>query len=255
MATSNKTLNYVAGQGPLDSPASGSSRVNVGPAERTLSVAGGVVMTYFGVRRPSVGGLALALVGGSLLYRRATGYCSVNAAVGRDSANTSQGRGLVISRSVTINKPREEVYAFWRKLENLPRFMKHLERVTQLDAKRSHWEARIPGGLGTLEWDATVNSEVPNERIAWQSVAKATVDNAGEVTFRDVAGNRGTEVHATISYRPPVGDVGKAAVSLFNKQFEEMIKADLERFKQVMETNAASFGAPPDPQSANVGQS
>ncbi len=236
MATSNKTLNYVPGQGPLDPPASGSSRVNVGPTERALSVAGGTVMTYLGVRKPSLGGLALALVGGSLLYRGATGYCSVNEAMGRDTANINQGKGLVISRSVTINRPRAEVYAFWRQLENLPRFMKHLARVTQLNSKRSHWEAQIPANLGTLEWDATITAEVPGERIAWQSVAEATVDNAGEVIFHDAPGDRGTVLHATISYRPPVGDLGKAATSLFNKRFEEMIKADLQRFKRMVET-------------------
>ncbi|MBD0259789.1 MAG: DUF2892 domain-containing protein, partial [Cytophagales bacterium] len=95
----------------------------MGPTERALSVAGGAVMTYFGLRKPSAGGMALALLGGSLLYRGATGYCSVNAAFGRDTANQKHGDGLVISRSVTINKPREQVYAYWRKLENLPQFM------------------------------------------------------------------------------------------------------------------------------------
>ncbi len=236
MATSNKTLNYVPGAGPLDPPASGSSRVNVGPTERALSVAGGAVMTYFGLRKPSAGGMALALLGGSLLYRGATGYCSINAAFGRDTANQHHGDGLVISRSVTINKPREQVYAYWRRLENLPQFMKHLARVTQLDNQKSHWEAEIPGNLGTLEWDATITAETPGERIAWQSVAEATVDNAGEVIFRDAPGDYGTELHATISYRPPVGDVGKAIAGLFNKRFEEMIKADLQRFKRMVET-------------------
>jgi uncharacterized membrane protein len=193
-------------------------------------------MTYYGLRKPSAGGMALALLGGSLLYRGATGYCSINAAFGRHTANQNRSDGLVISRSVTINKPREQVYAYWRKLENLPQFMKHLARVTQLDNKSSHWEAEIPVNLGTLEWDATITTEIPGERIAWQSVAEATVDNAGEVIFRDAPGDYGTELHATISYRPPVGDVGKAISSLFNSRFEEMIKADLQRFKRMVET-------------------
>src|SRR3712207_9008545 len=124
MATSNKTLNYVPGVGPLDPPASGSSRVNVGHTERALLVAGGAVMTYFGLRKPSAGGTALALLGRSLLYRGASGYCSANAALGRDTANQKHGDGLGISPSVTANKPRGQVYAYWRPIENLSRFMK-----------------------------------------------------------------------------------------------------------------------------------
>lgn len=192
-------------------------------------------MTYLGVRRPSVGGLALALLGGSLVYRGATGYCPINEAVGRDTTS-GQSKGLQIARSVTINKPRAEVYAFWRQLENLPQFMKHLSQVTQLDQQRSHWEARIPGDMGTLKWDAIIVDEVATERIAWQSVPGATVDNAGEVFFKDAPGNRGTEVHATISYRPPAGELGKAAAKLFNGVFEQMIKEDIRRFKRLLET-------------------
>jgi uncharacterized membrane protein len=164
----------------------------------------------------------------------------------------STATGWLSPRSVTINKPREQVYAYWRKLENLPQFMKHLARVTQLDNKNSHWEAEIPGNLGTLEWDATITAETPGERIAWQSVAEATVDNAGEVIFRDAPGDYGTELHATISYRPPVGDLGKAVSSLVNKRFEEMIKADLQRFKRMVETGEIELVDAQNPSGASA---
>src|SRR5690606_40848504 len=55
--------------------------------------------------------------------------------------------------STTIRRPRSEVYAFWRRLENLPRFMTHLDEVEEIDARHSHWRATAPFGR-TVSWDA-----------------------------------------------------------------------------------------------------
>jgi uncharacterized membrane protein len=143
---------------------------------------------------------------------------------------------------VTINKPREEVYQFWRKLENLPQFMRHLETVTQQDSKRSHWVARLDSenpvakALPKVEWDAEIVEEEENSRLVWRSVPGATVDNSGEVRFVDAPGNRGTEVHATILYRAPQGIAGEAVMKLFSPAFKQMVKEDIRRFKRLMET-------------------
>lgn len=205
-------------------------------------------MTAIGVNRGGLGGSIMALLGGYLMFRGASGYCPVNEVVGRNSNLNEQNQGvepIEITRSVTINKPREEVYRFWRQLENLPIFMEHLERVTQIDLKRSHWEARIgniPGvGASTLEWDAEIVEEEENSRIVWRSVPGATVDNAGEVRFTDAPNNRGTEVLATIRYQPPAGALGGAVARLFNPLFKEMVREDIRRFKRYMETGEVSF--------------
>jgi uncharacterized membrane protein len=162
--------------------------------------------------------------------------------MGRNSATTSQISPVEVSQVLTINRPRSEVYAYWRKLENLPRFMEHLKDVRQIDNKRSHWEALIPKMMGTtIIWDAEITAEETDSRLAWQSIAKATVDNAGEVRFQDAPDNRGTEMHVKISYRPPVGDLGKGVAKLFNPILENMIKTDLKRFKQIMETGTGEL--------------
>lgn len=237
----NTQLSDVPSPGPIDPPASGSSRTNVGDAERIASVLGGALLSFFGIKeiaeekQLTTGGMVLALAGGALLFRGTTGYCPVNQAFDRDSS-TSQAKPIEMIRTVTVNKPRAEVYAFWRQLENLPHFMQYLSEVKQLDERRSHWKAKIPGNVGTLEWDAEILVEEENERIVWRSIPGATVDNAGEVRFKDAPGDWGTEVQAFISYRPPAGYVGKGAASLFSPVFEQLVKEDLRRFKQVMET-------------------
>lgn len=228
---------------PVDPIPSGSSKINVGQNERWLSVGAGALLTTVGLRQGGLGGVLLAVLGGSLVVRGASGYCPVNNAIGRDtSGNKTETDVLEISESVTINKPREEVYQFWRQLENLPQFMRHLEEVKQLDSRRSHWKARLDSqspaakALPKIEWDAEIVEEQENSRLVWRSVPGATVDNSGEVRFVDAPGGRGTELHATIKYRPPQGIVGEALMAMFNPAFKRMIKEDIKRFKQLMET-------------------
>lgn len=241
--TSDLAKSGVLAIAPVDPIPSGSSRINIGPTERYVSVGVGALLTTIGLRRGGFGGLLLAALGGTLVYRGASGYSSINTAFGRDtSQEKTETDVLEISKSVTINKPLTEVYQFWRKLENLPQFMMHLESVTQQDDKRSHWVARLDSesrwskALPKIEWDAEIVEEEPDRRLVWRSVPGATVDNSGEVRFVKAPGNRGTEVHATIKYRAPEGLVGEVVMKLFNPAFKQMIKEDIRRFKRLMET-------------------
>lgn len=245
MANKKQPVSSVLGMGPVEPDAGGSSRINVGDTERIWSAAGGALIATYGLRRGSFSGLLLATLGGFMVYRGASGYCPMNQALGRNTAGPNAGNGAVdsieIVKSLTINKPRKEVYAYWRQLENLPRFMFHLSEVRQLDNKRSHWVAKLSDGLlaqtlGTVAWDAQILEEEENERLVWKSVADARIDNAGEVRFVDAPNGQGTEVHAVIKYRPPAGQLGGAIMKLFNPAFEQMIKQDLRRFKQLLET-------------------
>ena len=238
MADKQFAMGDLKGMSPIRPYATGSSTVNIGRNERIMSAVAGALLTTVGARR---GSWLLATTGGYLAFRGASGYCPLNRAVGRNTAENAAVEALEISRSVTINKPRPEVYAYWRKLENLPLFMKHLQSVTQLDPKRSHWVAPVPGtekiaAIGNLEWDAELVEEVENEKLVWRSVAEATVDNAGEVRFQDAPPGRGTEVHVTIRYTPPLGQLGTLVAGLFQPAFRQMVKEDIRRFKRIMET-------------------
>ena len=147
------------------------------------------------------------------------------------AARTSK---MNVKRAVTIRRSREELYAFWRHFENLPRFMYHLEQVRVLGSGRSHWTAKAPAGT-TVEWDAEIVEDRPNERIAWRSLPNADVANRGSVEFRPAPGNRGTEVHVEMHYDPPGGKLGALIAKLFGEEPGEQIADDLRRLKQVME--------------------
>ena len=136
---------------------------------------------------------------------------------------------------MTINRSPEEIYHFWRDFQNLPRFMDHLESVDVLDERRSHWRAKAPAGK-TVEWDAEIIEDRPNELIAWRSLENADVPNTGSVRFVPAPGGRGTEVHVELKYDPPGGAVGVAIAKLFGEEPNQQVATDLRRFKQVMET-------------------
>ncbi len=147
----------------------------------------------------------------------------------------------LIGRSVTINRSRDELFAYWRDFSNLPSFMENVERIDILSNTTSHWVVKAPAGQ-TVEWDATITAEKPGELIAWTSDENADVPNSGRIEFRD-AGERGTIVTATIAYDPPAGIVGKVIAKLFQREPAIQARRDLRRFKQLMETGEVATAA------------
>ncbi|KQS51544.1 MULTISPECIES: SRPBCC family protein [unclassified Sphingomonas] len=149
--------------------------------------------------------------------------------------------GSIVARAVTINRPVDEVFAYFRDFANLPTFMENVERIDILSDTRSHWVVKAPAGK-TVEWDAVVTEETQDSVIAWTSEPGADVANSGRVEFRD-AGARGTVVTATIAYDPPGGVIGKLIAKMFQREPAIQARRDLRRFKQLMETGEIATAA------------
>jgi len=214
----------------------GSSKANIGEDERVLSLVGGGLLTLYGLSRRSPAGILLLGLGGYLAYRGVTGHDPVFRAIGLDRSGAgSQPAPVVITETLTVNKPSEELYAFWRDFEHLPQFMKHVKSVRHLDERTSMWEAGLPKSSRTIKWRAEVIDEKPGEYIRWRSLDRSDVYNAGEVRFRQLSHGRGTEVKARIEYRPPAGRAGGAVAGLLNPIFAMLVKEDIRRFKNLME--------------------
>jgi uncharacterized membrane protein len=143
--------------------------------------------------------------------------------------------GIHVRKSVTINRSSEELYRFWRDLQNLPLFMSHLESVQIMGDLRSHWIARGPVGLA-VEWDADIIHDEPNVLIAWRSVKGSQLENAGTVRFEPAPGTRGTIVKVELQYSPPSGALGDKFAKLLGASPEQQVDLDLRQFKQLMET-------------------
>ena len=151
----------------------------------------------------------------------------------------------LIGRTVTIDRPRAELYEFWRNFENLPLFMHNIRSIRAVDARRTHWVVEAPAGK-TVEWDAELVEDDSGRWIAWRSTEGASVRNSGRVEFKDSPDARGTCVTVTLTYDPPAGGVGQLIAKLFQKEPKIQVRQDLRRFKQLMETGEVSTAQPPD---------
>lgn len=215
---------------------------NVPLAERTGSGAAGVLLLAWAAGRRGVLPMLAALGGAGLLWRAATGRCAMKRALQpspyeREVAQTRNWPTAAVAQyAVTISRPREEVYRFWRDFANLPSFMSHVERVEIITPHRSRWTVKAPLER-TVQWVSYVMEDVENERIAWEAEAQADIPNAGWVEFRDAPAGRGTEVHAQICYCPPYGNAGRLLSRLTTLEApSNQVADDLRRLKQVLET-------------------
>jgi uncharacterized membrane protein len=224
---------------------------NIGEGQRLVSAIAGAGLLLEGLRRRSLAGGALAVAGVGLLYRAASGFCPALRAVGidmRGSQDTSRlGRRKVpseqamkIRRTIEINRPPNELYRFWRTLDNLPRIMSHLQSVQVITDRFSHWVVKTMTGLPTIEWDAEIINDVEGERIGWRSLNEADVDHAGSVEFEPTGTDgRRTRLTVTMQYAPIGGRLGAAVAKLIGEDPDLKIADDLQRFKESMEAGKA----------------
>jgi uncharacterized membrane protein len=176
----------------------------------------------------------------------AAGVYGLTRLLGGKHINTlPYGYGIKMKRSVTVNASADQLYAFWRRLENLPVLFDNVISVRPLDDTRSHWSLRVPGGM-TLEWDAEITIDRQAEMIGWRSLGGADLDNAGYVRFERATGGRGTVVRVALQYNPPAGKLGAALATLFGEKPTTQIEEALRKFKQVVETGeiATTTGEP-----------
>ena len=156
------------------------------------------------------------------------------------SKETKPARALS-AEAVTINRPAQELYDFWRDPVNLVGVMENIASIEPIDGKRSRWTVKAPAG-NEVSWESVITNDVPGREITWQSTEEADIANSGRIEFID-AGARGTVVRAVIAYDPPGGTIGKLIAKLFQREPRIQSRRDLRRFKQLMETGEIATSA------------
>lgn len=223
----------------LESSGQPAERKNIGSLERILSVALGAVALLEGIRRGGLPGVVGSLGGSALLYRGASGHCGIYERLGINRCHGNRASllsrdGIEVFETITINRSPEEVYRYWKDFQNLPKFMKHLSRVDVREDGITHWVVTGPAGK-TIEWNARIIAELPNELIAWETLPGGDVESKGSVRFEAAPGGRGTILKVLFMIRPPYGKLGLLAARLFRKAPEEQLKEDLRRLRQLLE--------------------
>jgi uncharacterized membrane protein len=197
----------------------------------------GAAVTSRDASRPRIAAAAVAIL--SITALDFLGAQQLSRMPKRSWDRAKEGQAMHVKKAITVNRSPEELYRFWRDFQNLPRFMDHLDSVEVTDG-RSHWRAKAPAGR-TVEWDAEIVEDRPNELIAWRSVDGADVPNSGVVRFKPAPGDRGTEVHVELTYEPPGGALGATIAKLFGEEPEQQVASDLRHFKQVMEAGEVVY--------------
>ena len=212
--------------------------LSLSETEDWLALGSGALLLLVGATRRSALGALLAASSAPLLYRGITGHwpAALNGYSGPKNTRTALAgdRGVQVREAIRLEVPVADVFRFWRRLENLPRFMAHLDRVTELADGKSHWVAAGPAGLA-VEWDAEIINESANKLLAWQSLPGSDIVTAGSVNFDSVRGGRSTQVSVSLQYAPPAGKAGALMASLFGREPSQTIREDLRHLKHVLE--------------------
>lgn len=212
------------------------SAINVGTLERVGSATIGALLMMNGLKRRSLGGTALALTGGGLLYRGFSGHSHVYDSLGMSTATGDKLTGAFqVQQSITIGKTPEELYRAWRQPENLAKIMEHFAEVAAVSEDRAHWAMTIPGGK-KIEWEAQIVEDRPGEFLRWQSNIGAKWPNEESVRFHPGPSDWGTVVTLSFRFDPPAGDLGKALLKRFHFVPRTLAHKALQRFKSLMET-------------------
>jgi uncharacterized membrane protein len=161
-------------------------------------------------------------------------------------------RGVKVTRSCSILRPPQELYEFWRNLENLPRIIKHPVTVTRVAPGKSHWSVSAPFGDHRAEWDAVIINDKPGELIAWRSLEGASVPNAGTVRFEPAADGTGTDVTVQLEYDPPGGKLAAFFAKLTGEEPGQQVAAALLRFRELMEKRGGAGAADTRPGAGSI---
>ena len=224
-----------------------SHRPSIGALERVAALTTATVVVAYGLSRRNLPGVCLAAAATPIAYRGLAGDWprGRNGHSPRAITRAALGgkRGIHVHESVRLEKPIDEVYRFWRHLENLPRFMNYLETVTELGNGRSRWVAKGPGGVH-VRWEAEIINEVENQVIGWQSLPGGDVITAGSVNFDTARNGRSTQVSVHFQYAPPAGRAGSLIAMMFGRDPSQTVREDLRRLKQLLEAGEFPHATP-----------
>jgi uncharacterized membrane protein len=219
---------------------SSTRQTDIGDGQRVLSAVAGSLLLYFVSKKHKVE--SLLLLGGSyLLYRAISGHCPVTAVLHSDHPAVPPSN-INIRTHVVVNRPRADVYAFWRRLENWPLFMRHLENVDELDPTTSAWRLRVPG-MADVRWEAKIVKDEKNTELSWHSVPGAAIETTGKINFSDTPGNA-TRVDVLLSYKPSQDAIGERLSRLLTPAFRDKVFVDIHNFKHYFEDAGVGVSQP-----------
>lgn len=203
------------------------------PGPRLLVATGGALAVLSGLRRGGVFGAAIALGGGLALARGMTNMPTKHLFGFGDGR-----RSIDVTKTIDIDAPLEQVFAFLSEPERFPKLMSHVRAVERTPDGVYRWTVSGPAGID-VGWSAVITDLAPNELIAWRSEPGSLVDHAGSLRFESMPDGR-TRVGVRMSYIPPLGVFGHALATLLGADPKRQLDEEFVRFKSLMERGKAT---------------
>lgn len=203
--------------------------VNVGLKERFISLFAGGVLMGSSLTKPFN---TRFLYGAYMAYRGFSGHCVLYEQLGIDA---KKPHAVNIRGEFIIDRSAEDLYTYWRNLNNLPGSLEHLMDVKQLDETTSTWKSKVLGHVFPVNWAAQIVKDEPGRLIGWKATNDPVWKHVGKVEFEPLEGGRQTKLKVVLSYHPPAGGFGLGIARLINPYFEGLLSKEIKNFKHHME--------------------
>jgi uncharacterized membrane protein len=220
---------------------------------RVAYSAAGAGIVLAGIRRRSIPGFAMALVGCDMVCRGATGDSLVKLPFRNGkSARPGYGHGIKVQESMVIDQPSDRLYGFWRNPSNIAGLFNEVISIEE-EGEYTHWKIRSSMGR-TLEWYGEIVADRENELIGWRTVEGGAIDHAGSIRFEPVGGSgeagaprkrfgrrralpQSTRMTVLLQYNPRLGATGDRVARVFGTDLARWFRKELHRFREFTETN------------------
>jgi uncharacterized membrane protein len=225
----------------LASTKAGSTGENLSNPERVLSMAGGGALLVNGLRTGGLTGVAQLAMGGWTLWRGYKGRCELKAALTHTpfeqewEAETGWPTSKVVSRSITVNKPLDEVIAWCRDPANIGALIPWVDSIEQTADDTYRWTVRGPGDR-SYSWTLIQSEPDAGRALRWNTPGNGLWQHEADASFTEGPRGQGTEIKLVLATQPPKGPAGYAVASMISRFTHKALLYLLRALKQQMET-------------------
>ncbi|MGD8217270.1 SRPBCC family protein [Pseudomonas thivervalensis] len=221
------------------------SHPNLGTPERTVSLLAGTLLIANGLRQGGLRGWPQVLLGACAAWRGYSGTCRIKRALTHTPFEQAfeQDRdwsgSKIISRSITVGKPREEVFAFCRNPGNLGALVPWIDAIEQTGEHTYRWVAHGPMDK-TLHCDIEQNEPKDGRKLHWTAGPGIRFKHDIQMHFNDAPAGRGTQLKVIVACQAPLGAAGYALAAAISKFSDKALLHLLRSIKQQLETGEVS---------------
>ncbi len=212
------------------------------PAERRLSVGGGAALLLHGWYKGGLSGALQVAAGAYAVLRGATGHCALKQALTptpfeqRFSVEHDWPVSEAIMRSITINRPLDEVREFIQAEKNVGPLLRWVDRVEETGPDTTRWTLRAPAGRQVRCTLTRTASTQDAHTLQWKTPDGSPWQHVVSVALAPAPAGRGTQLKAVVICKPTLGTLGYGLARAIGLFTDKALLNALRAIKQQLET-------------------